>query len=63
MYLIYIHLKVFGYNIHPEESSICKAAIIDNAMPLIGGVVGIGIGVGLEKYPSGEPVIFTYLLS
>jgi hypothetical protein len=25
-------------------------------MPLIGGVVGVGIGVGLEKYPSGEPV-------
>lgn len=47
--------NVFGYNIHPEESSICKAAIIDNAMPLIGGVVGVGIGVGLEKYPSGEP--------
>ena len=26
-------------------------------MPMIGGIVGIGIGVGLDKYPSGEPVI------
>lgn len=41
---------VFGQGIHPQESSICKSAIIDNAMPLIGGVIGVGVVSGLEYY-------------
>jgi len=44
-------INAFGRYIHPEESGICKSAIVDNAMPLTGGVVGVGIGVGLPKYP------------
>lgn len=28
--------KIFGLGIHPEESSICKSAIIDRSMPLLG---------------------------
>jgi len=40
-------INAFGQWIHPEESGICKAAIVDNAMPPSGGVVGVGIGVGL----------------
>lgn len=41
---------VFGQGIHPQESSICKSAIVDNAMPLIGGVIGVGVVNGLEYY-------------
>jgi hypothetical protein len=26
-------------------------------MPLVGGMIGIGIGSGLEKYPAGPTVI------
>lgn len=35
--------KVFGLGIHPNDASICKSAIYDNSMPLMGGVIGIGI--------------------
>ena len=34
---------VFGMSIHNEESSICKSAVIDNASPLSGGVIGVGV--------------------
>ena len=36
-------VSVFGLSIHNEESSICKSAVVDNASPLSGGVIGIGI--------------------
>jgi len=48
------NVNVYGQYIHPEESGICKSALVDNAIPLSGGVIGIGIGVGLPKYP-GRP--------
>lgn len=47
--------SVFGLGIHPQESSICKSAIVDGAMPLIGGVIGIGIVSGLEYYERASP--------
>lgn len=40
--------KVFGKGVHPAESSICKAAIYDQSMPIIGGIVGVGIQPGLS---------------
>jgi hypothetical protein len=33
--------NVFGLGIHPDESGICKSAIVDRAMPETGGVIGI----------------------
>ena len=47
--------SVFGQGIHPEESSICKSAIVDGAMPLIGGVIGIGVTSGLDFYERSHP--------
>lgn len=47
--------SVFGLGIHPEESSICKAAIVDGAMPLIGGVIGVGVTSGLDFYERANP--------
>jgi len=35
--------KVFGVSIHPAESSLCKSALYDISMPIIGGIIGIGI--------------------
>jgi len=32
-----------GMGIHPEESSVCRAAIVDKSLPLYGGVIGINI--------------------
>lgn len=43
--------NVHGLNVHPQESGVCKSALIDNSMPLTGGVIGIGTGLGLKKYP------------
>jgi len=48
------NINAFGQYVHPEESGICKSAIVDNAMPLTGGVVGVGIGVGLPLYPAAK---------
>jgi hypothetical protein len=39
--------KVYGVGIHPGESSICKSAIYDKAIPLSGGIIGVGIMPGL----------------
>lgn len=41
---------VIGLSIHNEESSVCKSAIVDNASPFSGGVIGVGIVQGIEKY-------------
>jgi len=46
--------SVLGIGIHPEESSICKSAIYDQSMPWHGGVIGVGIQSGLEKYSKGR---------
>jgi len=46
--------KIYGEGIHPEESSICRAALIDRAIPLVGGVIGISALTGLEKYDEGQ---------
>lgn len=35
--------KVFGVGIHPAESSVCKSALYDSSMPVVGGIIGIGI--------------------
>jgi len=43
-----------GKGIHPEESSVCRAAIIDRSMPLFGGVIGINILTGIDGYESTE---------
>ena len=42
---------------HAQESSICKAAIFDRAMPLSGGVIGVAVTDGLTAYEGGK----TYL--
>lgn len=34
---------VIGVGIHPAEASICKSAIYDWSMPILGGIIGIGI--------------------
>mmetsp|Transcript_118154 Transcript_118154/g.176567 ORF Transcript_118154/g.176567 Transcript_118154/m.176567 type:complete len:91 (-) Transcript_118154:4050-4322(-) len=48
--------SVFGIGLHAEESGICQAAIVDNSMPLFGGVIGIGITRGLERYEGGQEI-------
>lgn len=45
--------KAKGLGIHPEDGSICKSAIADGAMPLTGGVVGVGSYIGLKQYDKG----------
>lgn len=47
---------VKGVGIHPEDSSICKSAIVDRAMPVLGGIVGVGIFIGLNKYDKGGKI-------
>ena len=34
---------VVGMSIHNEDSSVCKSAIVDGAVPFNGGVIGVGI--------------------
>jgi hypothetical protein len=46
--------KVFGVGIHPAEASICKSAVYDWSISLIGGVIGIGITPGLSVYGKGK---------
>jgi LCCL domain len=46
--------QVFGLAIHPEEASICRSALVDNSMPLTGGIVGVGITYGLPGYQAGK---------
>jgi len=36
-----------GIGIHPEESSVCIAALIDKSSTLYGGVIGVNILTGL----------------
>jgi hypothetical protein len=50
-------VAVFGRGIHPEESSICKSAIVDSSMPILGGVVGVAITFGLSGYEGSENTI------
>jgi len=45
--------KVKGIGIHPDDSSICKSAIIDRAMPVVGGIIGVGLYTGISKYDKG----------
>lgn len=45
--------QIFGTAIHPEESSICRSALVDRSMPLTGGLVGVGITYGLPGYQKG----------
>ncbi len=35
---------------HPEEASICRAGIVDRAMPIFGGIIGLTIIHGATKY-------------
>ena len=41
---------IFGVGLHPEETSICRAAIVDRAMPIFGGIIGLTIMHGATKY-------------
>jgi len=43
-----------GIGIHPEESSVCRAAIIDRSLTIYGGVIGVNILTGLTGYEGGE---------
>lgn len=45
---------MFGVGIHAGESSVCKAAIYDNSMPIPGGIIGVGIMPGIPDYGKGE---------
>lgn len=45
--------EVFGYGIHPEESSICMSALVDRSIPFHGGVIGINVLTGLNAYEAG----------
>lgn len=47
---------IFGVGIHPQESSICKSAIVDKALPLTGGIIGLTIVDGLEYYDRAQPI-------
>lgn len=38
--------SVIGVGIHPYESSICTAALIDHAIPTNGGVIAIALSPG-----------------
>jgi len=40
--------KVFGEGVHPEETSICRSAILDRAVPFSGGLLGMGVAQGLK---------------
>jgi len=42
-----------GIGIHPEESSVCRAAIVDRAVTLYGGVIGVNILAGIPNYQGG----------
>ena len=35
-----------GMGLHPDDASICKSAIIDNSVPVIGGIVGVATYIG-----------------
>lgn len=43
-----------GKGIHPEESSVCRAAILDRSVPLYGGVIGVNILTGIDGYEGAE---------
>lgn len=43
---------VYGLNVHPQEAGVCKTALVDNSMPLTGGVIGVATGLGLLRYPA-----------
>ena len=50
--------QIFGAAIHPEESSICRSALVDQSMPLTGGMVGVGVTYGLPGYQKGINSIY-----
>jgi len=39
--------SVYGWAIHPEDSSICMSALVDRSIPYVGGIIGINILTGL----------------
>jgi hypothetical protein len=41
---------VYGMGIHPENSPICLAAMVDNAVSYYGGIISISIFPGLDNY-------------
>jgi len=47
---------VLGIGVHPEDSAICRSAIYDGSMPFHGGVIGVGITPGLQKYFKGRSI-------
>jgi len=51
---------VFGYGIHPEESSICMSALVDRSIPFHGGVIGINVLTGLKEYEEGPAKTATF---
>jgi hypothetical protein len=40
--------------IHPEESSICSNAYLDESIPIEGGTFGVSIQKGLTSYEGGS---------
>lgn len=48
---------VFGVGIHPDQTPICLAALVDNAISLYGGIISISIFPGMDQYtvPTGFP--------
>jgi len=41
-------VSVLGLGIHPLDTPICPAGIVDNAMPVSGGVMNISIAPGFR---------------
>jgi hypothetical protein len=46
--------KALGLGIHPEDASVCKSAIADGALSIVGGIVGIGTYVGISNYDASK---------
>ena len=42
--------KVLGLGIHPSNTPICMAALVDNAISFYGGIINISVLPGLTKY-------------
>lgn len=41
-----VSILVIGIGVHPWDTPICPAAIVDNAVPIYGGVINLSIGPG-----------------
>jgi len=44
------NIKVYGIGIHPQNTPICPAAIVDKAMSFYGGIISISIFPALKTY-------------